>query len=273
MEFYQELENILTSSSPQQKFEKFYTFYERYKDGDVDFTHKEKAKEFQTPSYSSFCKIVSPRDVPKRTNLITKEGQANFLHAIAHIEYSAIDLALDICYRFRDLPKEFYDDWLEVAKDEIRHFKMLESLLLKTGIKYGDLVVHNSLFEASQRTSHSLLHRLAVVPRYLEANGLDATPSILKKIKNLPKNEMIEEIIKSLEIILEEEIEHVKKGDKWFDFTCKKENVSKDIYIEIINHYYPKGFLKLKELNKDARLQAGFTCKELKQMVKKDVCS
>ncbi|NPA65829.1 MAG: ferritin-like domain-containing protein [Epsilonproteobacteria bacterium] len=266
MEFYQELENILEASTPEEKISRFYDFYELYKKDLLKTNNTTRPKEFKNPSYATFCTIVSPRDVPKRTNLTTKEGQINLLHAIAHIEYTAIDLALDICYRFRNMPKEFYDDWLEVAEDEIRHFKMIDELLVQIGGKYGSIPVHNSIFEASQRTAHSLLDRLAVVPRYLEANGLDATPQILKKLKTLPKNSILDNIKSILEVILEEEVDHVKKGDRWFEFTCKQKTLSKDVYIKIINQYYPQGFAKLKTLNEQARLQAGFTKEELNQI-------
>ena len=272
MKFYQHLENILLAPTPKEKFSSFTSFYEEYQAGNIPIEHHKTPLLFEKPSYSGFLTVVSPRDVPKRTNLTTKEGQINLLHAIAHIEYSAIDLALDICYRFGGMPKEFYDDWLKVAEDEIRHFLMIEEILESVGGKYGDVVVHDSLFEASQRTAHSLLHRLAVVPRYLEANGLDATPAILKKLKTLPEDMILNNIKSVLEVILEEEIDHVQKGDRWFAYMCQQENKPKEIYIDIINHYYPQGFTKLKALNKDARLQAGFSCDEMKKMVQKEVC-
>jgi uncharacterized ferritin-like protein (DUF455 family) len=242
-----------------------------YKDGNVVFESDFKAKAFTLPSYENICKIVPPQVVPKRSNLTIKDGQINLLHAIAHIEYSAIDLALDAAYRFKALPKSYYDDWLEVADDEIRHFLILEELLHELGAEYGDIEVHNALFEASQKTQ-TLLERMAVVPRYLEANGLDATPMILTKLKKLPKSEMIQKIIKALELILHEEIDHVKKGDVWFEYACKEENIYKNIYFDIIKKYYPRGFLRPDNLNIDARKEAGFSCKELKYMAKKEIC-
>jgi len=271
MDFYKELETILETPSPQLKIELFNKLYSEYKKEDVVFSSKEKAKEFEIPSYAKVCKIVPPQDVPKRKNLTTKDGQAVLLHAIAHIEYSAIDLALDAAYRFRDLPKQYYDDWLEVADDEVRHFLMLEELLEELGASYGDIEVHNALFEASQKTQ-TLVDRMAVVPRYLEANGLDATPMILTKLQKLPKNEMITKVVSALSIILEEEIDHVKKGDVWFNYACEKENLSTDIYFEIIDKYYPQGFLRPKNLNIDGRKEAGFSCNELKKMAHRDVC-
>ncbi len=272
MEFYHQLETILTASTPKEKIALFEAFYANYKNGTMKYDKAFSPKPFQTPSYSGFCTVVAPKEVPKRSNLSTKEGQARLLHAVAHIEYSAIDLALDICYRFGGMPCEFYDDWLEVADDEVRHFLAIERILNTLGYAYGDFAVHDALFEASQKTAHSLLHRLAVVPRYLEANGLDATPAILKKLNNLQKNEILDNIKNVLELILEEEIDHVHKGDKWFSYVCQKEGVAKEAYVEIIKLYYPNGFGKLKELNTKARLKAGFSCEEMKRMVGKEVC-
>jgi len=130
-------------------------------------------------------------------------------------------LALDGAYRFSDLPKKYYDDWLEVADDEIRHFLLLEKLLNELGAEYGDVEVHNALFEASQRTQ-TLLERMAVVPRYLEANGLDATPMILQKIQRMPKNAMLEKITKTLHVILEEEWLMSKKVMFGLDMPARK---------------------------------------------------
>jgi len=271
MEFFQILENIIEIKNPKSKIEDFYDFYQRYKSGSIGFEEEYKSKEFLEPSYNTICQIISPQNVPKRKNLTTADGQINLLHAIAHIEYSAIDLALDASYRFQNLPKEYYDDWLKVADDEIRHFIMLEKLLEELGASYGDVPVHNALFEASQRTQ-TLVERMAVVPRYLEANGLDATPMIITKLKKLPSNEMIQKIIKSLEIIVDEEIEHVKNGDIWFNYACKEENLSTDIYFTIIEEYYPQGFLRPKNLNIEARKEAGFSCSELKFIAKREVC-
>ena len=271
MKFYKQLELILQEKSTAQKIAQFNEFYTLYKEDTIIFEENYKAKEFTNPSYEETCKVVAPQVVPKRSNLTSKEGQINLLHAIAHIEYSAIDLALDAAYRFQGLPKKYYDDWLEVADDEIRHFEMLQKLLRTLDAEYGDIEVHNALFEASQRTQ-TLVERMAVVPRYLEANGLDATPMILTKLKKLPKSEMIQNTIETLQVILDEEIDHVKKGDIWFNYSCEKEGISSDVYFEIIDKYYPQGFLKPKNLNTQARKEAGFSCKELNFMAKKEVC-
>jgi len=271
MNFYKELELILEEREPNKKIMAFHKFYNEYRAGNAVFEKLYKVKEFTEPSYAGVCKIVPPQDVPKRSNLTTVDGQVILLHAIAHIEYSAIDLAVDGAYRFQGLPKKYYDDWLEVADDEIRHFLSLNKLLEELGSNYGEVEVHNALFEASQRTQ-SLIDRMAVVPRYLEANGLDATPMILKKLKKLPQNSMLKKIIESLNIILEEEVEHVKKGDVWFNYACELEGKDKDEYFKIIEKYYPQGFLRAKKLNMQARKEAGFSCRELNFMAKREMC-
>lgn len=269
--FFQELEEILESPTPKQKIDTFALFYEAFKKGELSFEDGFEPKAFVEPSYATICTVVPPQDVPKRKNLTTVDGQIILLHAVAHIEYSAIDLALDAAYRFAGMPVQYYEDWLGVADDEVRHFLMLEKLLKELGSCYGEVEVHNALFEASQRTQ-SFIERMAVVPRYLEANGLDATPMILEKLHKLPKSTMLQKIIATLELILEEEVDHVKRGDDWFEYACKKEGVSKDVYFDIIKKYYPQGFLRPKNINIQARKDAGFSCAELNHMSHKSLC-
>ncbi|MEA3374527.1 MAG: ferritin-like domain-containing protein [Campylobacterota bacterium] len=271
MDFFRILHTILTTQLPSEKIARFKTFYEAYKRGDVSFEENYLPACFDHPSYSGFCKIVAPQAVPKRKNLAQKAGQVLLLHAIAHIEYSAIDLALDHAYRFTDMPKAYYDEWLEVADDEIRHFEMIEGLLKELGSRYGEVEVHNALFEASQRT-HSLLERMAVVPRFLEANGLDATPEIATRLKRVPQSEMIDKILAALDVIVEEEVDHVLKGDRWFNYACEREGVDRSVYFDIIEKYYPESFPRQKGLNVTARKEAGFSCGELNKMSVNKVC-
>ncbi|MFT7859369.1 MAG: ferritin-like domain-containing protein [Sulfurimonas sp.] len=271
MSFYKALESVLEAKTPKEKFEKFEKFYCDFQNNTLAFESSYEPKLFENPSYEEYCEIVPPQKVPKRSNLTTQEGQINLLHAVAHIEYSAIDLALDAAYRFQGLPRAYYEDWLEVAEDEVRHFLMLEELLAKLGSSYGEVAVHNSLFEASYKTQ-TLLERMAVVPRYLEANGLDATPMILEKLKNYPKTDILEKIKSTLGVILQEEIDHVKKGDVWFSYACELEQKDPEIFFDIIQKYYPRSFLRPDDLNIEARKEAGFSCSELKRMAKKPVC-
>ncbi len=144
------------------------------------------------------------------------------MHSIAHIEYSAIDLALDAVYRYPQMPLVYKRDWLEVASDEIRHFRMLDTLLKDLGYCYGDFPVHSGLFDAANHTAHNILDRMAIVPRYFEASGLDVSPQIIKKLANKHKIPAVMKLIDTLNIIYKEEIDHVLKGDRWFKYLCQR---------------------------------------------------
>lgn len=269
--FYEAVERALECPKAE-KLEAVEAIFERLKKGEYDFGEEMPPKIFDKPAYASFCKIVSPFAVQKRTNLATNEGKAVFLHAIAHIEYSAIDLALDAAYRFRGLPEEFYYDWIEVADDEVRHFRMLESLLARVGHAYGDFPVHNSLFEASCK-SLTLIARMAAVPRYLEAGGLDANPKMMQRLERVGDT-LSGEIITALEVILEEEIDHVKKGDRWFKYACEAEGKDESVYFELIEEVLPGSSKEKTFINAPARMAAGFSCSELKRLSQdKEICN
>ena len=131
MDFFQQLYTILSLQKPQMKISQFKSFYQSYLNNQITFDHNQKSQIFTQPSYHEYLNIVDAKTMPKRTALSTTQGKAYMVHNIAHIEYSAIDLALDHAYRFKNMPQEFYDDWLEVANDEVRHFEMLEKILVK----------------------------------------------------------------------------------------------------------------------------------------------
>ena len=265
MELYSTLEHILTLQKPTEKVEVFKTFYACYVQGDV---HKEIITDpliFDKPSYAGYLNYCDQKDAPKRSKLGAARGQVLLLHSIAHIEYSAIDLALDAAYRFRDLGDEYISDWLKIADDEVRHFVMIDALLHEMGSFYGEHMIHDALFEASKNTV-TLLERMAVVPRYLEANGLDATPLILEKLESLRKDPMVTKIIAALQIILDEEVDHVRRGDRWFHYACEREKVSPDVFFDIIEHHFPQSFPRKTAVNCDARKSAGFKCDELKKI-------
>lgn len=271
MDFFRTLHPILKIQKPAEKIAAFRMFYREYKNSTVIFDRSFEPEYFEVPAYEGYCTVVPPREVPRRKNVARPEGQAVLLHAIAHIEYSAIDLALDHAYRFPGLPKAYYDDWLEVADDEVRHFEMIEALLRELQSGYGAFPVHNGLFEASRQTQ-TLLERMAVVPRYFEASGLDATPEIIARLKRLPAGGMVDRIIGLLTVIVEEEIDHVLKGDRWFEYACEREGVLKSVYFDIVERFYPGSFPKQKQLNVEGRKEAGFSCSELNRMSQERVC-
>lgn len=268
MEFYSTLEGILQTPLPHEKIDKFHKFYEQYKLNNISHDNTHKSIIFKEPSFTSYCKIVPAQRVPRRRKLNTDEDKAILIHAITHIEYSAIDLALDAAYRFKNLPKKYYDDWLEVADDEIRHFLLLESMLKDLGFKYGDFNVHAFLFDTSMATLN-LVDRMACVPRYLEASGLDANPQIITRVKKL-NSPFSDDLIKTLTIILEEEIDHVKKGDYWFKYACEKDSMDPANFYSIVEKYLPGASKKKAFVNIEFRRKAGYSCDEIKVISNSD---
>lgn len=272
MDYFKTLEEILFTSEPKNKIEKFRDFYEKILDGDFYFDDSYEPYKFDKPSYATFLEIVKPTALPPIKNFKTIEGKKYLVHTILHIEYSAIDLALDAALRYKNLPIQFYKDWLEVADDEIRHFLMLEELLSELGGVYGDFPVHKNLFEAMEATPE-FLRRMAAVPRYLEANGLDQNPKIMEKL-NSNRDEFNIKFIEALRVILEEEVSHVKKGDIWFKYECERLNLEPEkTYLEIIEEVFPGSTTRKMDLNFNARKEAGFSCSELKYLSKKEDCN
>lgn len=157
------------------------------------------------------------------------------------------------------MPEKYYGDWLEVAHEEVLHFEMLNATLEKLGYTYGDFPVHDSLFQAMAKTSN-ILDRMAVVPRYLEASGLDSNQALIQKLQKIGG---YEEVLGHLNIILRDEIDHVRKGDRWFKYVCDQNAIDYARYLDIITAYYPNALQANKPLNTEARLKAGFTLEEL----------
>lgn len=199
--------------------------------------------------------LLDPHDVPTRKAKGTK-GRLALMHAIAHIELNAIDLAWDIIARFTalDLPREFYDDWIGVAVDEARHFGLLADYLSEHDAAYGDLPAHDGLWEAAEDTAHDLLARLAIVPLVLEARGLDATPPTIKKLRQAGD----EQAADILQTIAAEEIAHVAAGVRWFEYLCTEQNIEPTKTYQALVKKHFKGQLK-PPFATEARELAGFS--------------
>lgn len=211
--------------------------------------------------------LVPPRDLPRR-GFGTPEGRAAFIHAVAHIEFNAIDLAWDAVYRFRDMPAEYYADWVGVAGDEARHFVMLRGRLREFGRDYGDFDAHNGLWEMAEKTAHDALARMALVPRVLEARGLDVTPGMIEKLRALGDDATAD----ILEVILREEIPHVAAGSRWYRWLCERSGVEpRQRFRELLaEHARP---VLYGPFNLDARAAAGFDAEELDALVALDAAS
>lgn len=201
--------------------------------------------------------VVEPGKLPKRSPH-TLAGRAGLLHAIAHIEYSAIDLALDHALRFDGLPDAYYRDWLKVALDEARHFRLLREHLRTLGHDYGDFPVHDGLWQMAEKTTGDVLARMAMVPRLLEARGLDATPPIQRKLAEAGD----ENAVRVLDVILHDEEDHVRLGDHWFRHLCAERGLPVEpTFRELIVQY--AGPWPQTPMNENARLAAGFSAQEL----------
>lgn len=164
--------------------------------------------------------LISPRDVPNR-GLGTPEGRAAMIHAVAHIEFNAVNLALDAALRFDWLPAEYYADWISVAQDEARHFAMLSARLVALGYHYGAFAAHNGLWEAAEKTAHDVLARMALVPRVLEARGLDVTPGMIRRLDEVGDAPTAA----VLRVILHEEVRHVAIGTRWYRYLCAQRGI------------------------------------------------
>ncbi|QSX76941.1 ferritin-like domain-containing protein [Agrilutibacter solisilvae] len=201
--------------------------------------------------------LVHPRELPRR-GFGTREGLAAFIHAVAHIEFNAIDLAWDAVYRFRGMPPAFYRDWVAVADDEARHFSMLQARLRELGCGYGDFDAHNGLWEMAEKTAHDGLARMALVPRVLEARGLDVTPGMITKLRALGEHATAD----ILEVILREEVAHVAAGSRWYRWYCERAGVEPRGRFRELLVQYASGVLH-GPFNLQARLEAGFDAEEL----------
>lgn len=204
--------------------------------------------------------LISPRDVPNR-GLGTVEGRAALVHAVAHIEFNAINLALDAAWRFREMPPTFTADWISVAQDEARHFQLLSTRLNELGYAYGDFEAHNGLWEAAEKTRHDVLQRMALVPRVLEARGLDVTPGMIRRLTELRDTVTVA----ALKIILEEEVRHVAIGTRWFHFLCAQRGLEpQTTFLDLLREFNVK---VRPPLNTTARSAAGFDAQEMEKLL------
>ncbi|MES2148541.1 MAG: ferritin-like domain-containing protein [Pseudomonadota bacterium] len=201
--------------------------------------------------------LVVPRLVGRRS-MVTVEGRAMLIHALAHIEFNAMNLALDAVWRFPGMPAQYYTDWLRVAQEEASHFTMLVAHLQVLGHAYGDFAAHASLWEMVEKTCDDVMARMALVPRTLEARGLDAIPPLRAKLAQAGDLEAAQ----ILDIILRDEIGHVEIGNRWYGYLCRQRGLEpRATYAELAVRYAAPQLRG--PFNLDARRLAGFTEEEL----------
>ncbi len=199
-----------------------------------------------------------PHTQLKAKSMTTPEGRGMLVHSIAHIELNAIDLALDVVWRFAGMPDAFYTDWVRIAQEEAKHFALLREHLVDMGFDYGDFPAHNTLWDMAERTQGDILARIGIVPRTMEARGLDASPGVKNKLVSVGDHRAGE----ILDIILEEEIGHVAAGNRWYRYLCSQRGLDPvSTYAQLIARYDAP---KLRPpFNMTARRLAGFEESEL----------
>jgi len=251
------LEACSTCGDIQDKIRLVRELKRRWDDGELTRDNPRDVEPIGDSGRPVRPELVHPRNLARRS-LHTPDGVAAFLHAIAHIEFNAINLALDAAYRFREMPDEYTGDWIRVASEEALHFELLNNCLIVRGYGYGDFGAHNGLWTLAQKTAHDVLARLALIPRVMEARGLDVTPMMIKRVESIGA----EDIVAVLRVILRDEIGHVETGSIWFHFCCDQRGLDREETFYTLFRQYTQGQVKL-PLHRDARLKAGFTRQEL----------
>jgi len=250
--------HCLDARDPDDKVALTEVYARRFREGVLPLDAAAPAPEpIGMPGRPERPKLVHPRELPRR-GFGSDEGRAAFIHAIAHIELNAIDLGWDAVYRFRDLPADYYADWVSVAADEARHFVLLRERLRDLGFDYGDFDAHNGLWEMCEKTAHDGMARMALVPRVLEARGLDVTPGMIVKLRSLGD----QKTVGVLEVILREEVAHVAAGSRWFRWFCERRGVQPESTFRDLLSEYARAVLH-GPFNIDARAAAGFSEEEL----------
>jgi uncharacterized ferritin-like protein (DUF455 family) len=260
MGFFETSRACLQAWDPDTKCAQVWEFAAAADDGLVHWESGFPVDAIGPPGRPDRPRLVDASKVARR-RLGSAEGRAALVHAIAHIEFNAINLALDAAYRFRGMPEQYYLDWLSVADDESHHFILLRDRLREMGWDYGDFPAHNGLWEMAEKTADSCLKRMALVPRVLEARGLDVTPGMIHRLESAGDTGTVA----ALEVILAEEVRHVAVGTEWFRHCCREQNLEPlETFLGLLRDYYAGSVRG--PFNLDARYEAGFSVDEMEAL-------
>jgi len=247
----------LSATDPDEKLCSVRELQRAYHKGEIKIDSCSEQIEAGLPGWPERPELARASKM-RRRGFGTAEGRAIMMHAIAHIEFNAINLALDAIQRFPNMPDDYYSDWLQVAAEEVYHFELVRAHLRHLGGEYGDYVAHGGLWEMCEKTAADVLQRMALVPRVLEARGLDVTPGIQTKLAQAGDHHAVS----ILDIILRDEIKHVAIGNRWFRYCCDQRGLDTvSTFTDLLAEFYPKGLMG--PYNMVAREQAGFTAAEL----------
>ncbi|MBU1192800.1 MAG: ferritin-like domain-containing protein [Gammaproteobacteria bacterium] len=256
-DFYTAALNCLAEPDPARKCALTQSVWSDLQTGQLKIRPEKHCTSLDAPGRPELPRLVAPRELPRR-RLHSDAGRAALLHALAHIEFNAINLAWDAVCRFADMPEAYYRDWALVAAEEAYHFGLLRDRLQALGFAYGDLPAHNGLWEMALQTRHDVLLRMALVPRVLEARGLDVTPGMMERLREAGDPESVA----ILEIILRDEIGHVAIGSRWFDYSCAQRHLTPATTFRALLKEHLPGRVK-GPFHRAAREQAGFSAEEL----------
>jgi uncharacterized ferritin-like protein (DUF455 family) len=257
-------ENVLMCADPVQKATASIELYAAW----CELSKEELARLSSAPS-SSVVRVLDAPGRPDQPELVDARllprrgmgslaGRIGLIHSLAHIEFNAINLAIDAVYRFRGMPANYYEDWLKVASDEGEHFMLLHDRLLSLDTHYGALSAHDGLWDMARRTDHDILVRMALVPRILEARGLDVAPPMIVKLEQLGD----EKTAAILQRIYTDEITHVEVGNRWFRHICEERKLDGTQVFRDLLQGENSAYLR-SPYNREARLLAGFNEEEL----------
>lgn len=247
----------LRSDDPDTKCSLTAVVAAAWREGSLTLDAAPPVEAVLAPGRPSRPELVPPGKVARRGYANNKE-RAALLHALAHIEFNAVNLGWDAVFRFRDLPAGYYHDWVGVAADEARHFLLLRERLRAYGYEYGDFSAHNGLWEMALKTADDLIARMALVPRVLEARSLDVVPGIVRKLRGVGDHASAE----VLELIEREEVAHVAAGSRWFRYACNLEGLETVSTFKALIDKYMKGRVK-GPFQIAARRAAGFDADEI----------
>lgn len=256
-ELYRLAEAAILERDTQAKCEQTRRLFRDWRQGTLDLDTGSPILPIGDPGRPALPELIDPRKLPRRS-FACEAGRLRLLHAFAHIEFNAVNIALDAVYRFREVPESYIDDWLSVAVDEAEHYTMLESELRRRGSFYGAVTAHGGLWDMVCKTRGSLLHRIALVPRVMEARGLDVTPGIVERFRQFGDLTAAE----ILETIYRDEIRHVRIGNHWYRRLCDAQGLEPmATFTNLIDVYLGKNLRG--PFNWKARIAAGFQRAEL----------
>ncbi len=254
---YQQAKHCFLTTDPEIKINQSIEAADKWQSDQLKWDKDEPVELLNEPGRMDKPEVVMPKDLGRR-KLGSEKGRAALIHSLAHIELTAVNLAWDSVYRYRDMPKEYYNDWVQCAKEEATHFKMLRARLQEMGFDYGSFPVHNELWKMAVETADDLKDRMAIVQRVFEARALDVVPGTIKRFESIGDGAMV----KALIIICNEEVGHVSSGTRWFHYRCQQLKLDPDEHFKTLLKKYmkapPRG-----PFNELIRLQAGFSQHEL----------